>query len=122
MPDPKDPLSADAENNTPEAPPSRPGPLQDRERMDVGCLFLMVVSFVGIFALPAIFLLGGAPAILPLLTLLLVALVTPFINPTDRMSDKARWIGRVVTFLVLSLLVVIAWYMIFMRDLPILRE
>ena len=69
MPDPKDPLSADAENNTPEAPPSRPGLLQDRERMDVGCLFLMVVSFVGIFALPAIFLLGGAPAILPLLTL-----------------------------------------------------
>ena len=38
------------------------------------------------------------------------------------MSDKARWIGRVVTFLVLSLLVVIAWYMIFMRDLSILRE
>ena len=38
MPDPKDPLSAEAENNTPEAPPPRPGPLQDRERMDVGCL------------------------------------------------------------------------------------
>ena len=90
--------------------------------MDVGCLFLMVGGFVGIFALPAIFLLGGAAAILPLLTLMLVALATPFINPTDRMSGKTRWIGRAVTFLVLSLLVVIAWYMIFMRELPVLRE
>lgn len=122
MPDDVDPLSADAENNTPDSPPARPGPLKERERMDFGCLLLMMAGFVGVFALPAFFLLGGAPVIIPLITLLLVALVTPFINPTERFSPKARWTGRVLTFLVLSLLLGIGWYLTFMRGSPELRE
>ena len=122
MPDPEDPLSADAENNTPDAPPARPVPLQNRERMDFGCLALLMAGFVGIFFLPAIFLLGGAPAIIPLITLLLVAVVTPLINPAERMSPKAKWIGRLATFLGLTALLAGGWVAFFMREVPILRE
>lgn len=122
MPDDVDPLSAEAENNTPEAPPSRPVPLQARERMDMGCLLLMMAGFVGVFALPALVLLGGALLIIPCITLLLVALVTPFINPVEGRSPKARWTGRLLTFLGLSLLLLVGWYLVFLRDTPLLLE
>lgn len=118
----EDPLPSGDENNTPEAPPSRPAPLQDREKMDVGCLLLLMAAFAGIFCLPALFLLGGAPAILPLLTLLLVALVTPFINPAERMEPRAKWTGRLLTFLGLALLLAAGWYWFFQRAEPILLE
>jgi|GEM_PF-4879764 len=90
--------------------------------MDVGCLLLMVGGFFVLFALPAFFLLGGAPVIIPLILLLLVALVTPFINPAERQSDKARWIGRGITFFVLAMLLVGGWALIFLKDAPLLRE
>lgn len=124
MPDDVDPSlrDADAENNSREAPPARPGPLQERERMDTGCLLLLMAGFVGVFFVPAVFLLGGAPAIIPLITLMLVALVTPFINPTEKMSMRARWTGRFITFAGLAGILVVAWYLIFMRDVPLLRE
>ncbi len=124
MPDDVDPRpsDADAENNSREAPPARPGPLQERERMDTGCLLLMMAGFVGVFFIPAVFLLGGAPAILPLITLLLIAMVTPFINPAEKMSGRARWTGRLITFFGLALVVAIAWYFIVMREAPMLRE
>jgi len=124
MHDDEDPglRDADAENISPQAPPARPGPLQERERMDTGCLVLLMAGFVGVFFIPAIFLLGGAPAIIPLITLLLVALVTPFINPTEKMSSKARWTGRLITFFGIALILVGAWYMVFMREAPLLRE
>jgi len=122
MPDENPPPPADGENNTPDAPPSRPAPLQDRERMDTGCLFLMMGGFVGLFLLPAFFLLGGAPFIIPVLTLFLLVLVTPFINPTEKMADRPRWTGRLVTWLVLAVLMAIGYYVLFMRAVPILRE
>ena len=122
MPDDVDPSVDDSENNTPDAPPTRAGPLKDRERMDTGCLMLMMVGFVGIFMVPAFFLLGGAPVIIPLIVFFLTALLTPFINPTERMSSRARWTGRVVTFVVLGILIGIAAYHIFLREAPILRE
>ena len=124
MPDDVDPSlrDADAENNSREAPPTRPGPLQERERMDTGCLLLLMAGFVGVFFLPAVFLLGGAPAIIPLITLLLVAMVTPFINPSEKMSAQAKWTGRFITFFGIALILVGAWYLIFMRDVPMLRE
>ena len=124
MPDDVDPSlrDADAENNSREAPPARPGPLQERERMDTGCLILLMSGFVGVFFIPAVFLLGGAPAIIPLITLLLVAMVTPFINPSEKMSQQAKWTGRLITFFGLALILAVAWYVIFMRDAPLLRE
>lgn len=122
MPDDVDPSADDSENNTPDAPPTRVGPLKDRERMDTGCLMLMMVGFVGIFMVPAFFLLGGAPVIIPLIVFFLTALLTPFINPTERMPSRARWTGRVVTFVVLGILIGIAAYHIFLREAPILRE
>lgn len=90
--------------------------------MDTGCLFLMMAGFVGLFFLPAFFLLGGAPFIIPVLTLFLLVLVTPFINPTEKMADRPRWTGRVVTWLVLALLMGIGYYVLFMRAVPVLRE
>ena len=90
--------------------------------MDTGCLLLLMAGFVGVFFIPAVLLLGGAPAIIPLITLLLVALSTPFINPTEKMSVKARWTGRLITFGGLALLLVVAWYLVFMREVPLLRE
>jgi hypothetical protein len=122
MPDDVDPMAAGNENHTPEAPPARSGPLASRERMDVGCLLLMIGGFFVLFALPAFFLLGGAPLIIPLILLLLVAVLTPFINPAERKSEKARWIGRGITFFVLAMLLVGGWALIFLRDAPLLRE
>jgi len=124
MPDDVDPSlrDADAENNSPEAPPARPGPLQERERMDTGCLLLLMAGFVVVFFVPAVFLVGGAPAIIPLITLLLVAMVTPLINPTEKMAARAKWTGRLITFLGLALILVAAAWFIFMREGPLLRE
>lgn len=124
MPDDVDPSlrNADAENNTPEARPPRPGALQEREKFDTGCLVMLMAGFVGVFFIPAIFLLGGAPAIIPLITLMLIAMGTPFINPTEKMSLKARWIGRSITFSSIAVILVIAWYWTFMREMPMLRE
>ena len=90
--------------------------------MDTGCLLLLMAGFVGVFFLPAVFLLGGAPAIIPLITLLLVAMVTPFINPSEKMSAQAKWTGRLITFFGIALILVGAWYLIFMRDVALLRE
>ena len=122
MPDDEDTHATDTENNTPEAPPTRIGPLKDRERMDRGCLVLMMFGFVGIFMVPAFFLLGGAPVIIPLIVLFLTALATPFINPTERMPARARWTGRIVIFVVLGILLGIGAYYVFMREAPVLRE
>ena len=122
MPDEVDPMAAGNENNTPDAPPARLGPLASGERMDTGCLLLMVGGFFVLFALPTFFLLGGAPVVIPLILLLLVAMVTPLINPTERKADKERWIGRGITFLVLAVLLVGAWALIFLREAPLLRE
>ena len=124
MPDDLDPRpsDADSENNSKEAPPSRPGPLQERERMDTGCLLLVMAGFVGVFFVPAALALGGAPAIPPLITLLLVALVTPLISPCEKMPDKAKWTGRLITFFALSLLLLAGLYFVFMREAPVLLE
>ncbi len=120
MPDDADRPCAD-ESSLEGAPPRR-GPLGPRERMDGGCLALMMLGFVGIFAMPAFFLLGGAPLIIPLITLFMLALVTPFLNPAERKSRRARWVGRLVVFLVLALSLGAAWAAIFLGEAPLLRE
>lgn len=99
----------DAENNTPEAPAHRPQPLAENDKADTGCLVVLFFMFVGVFFLPAFVLLGGAPFIVPAISILLLILVTPFVNPTDRFSGPAKWWGRVITFLVLVGLIIGAW-------------
>lgn len=110
-PPPQDPdselplIPADSENNTPDAPAIRSAPLQDsRDKSDFGCLLLLAALFVGVFALPAIFLLGGAPLVIPLILVLLISVFTPLINPAERMPSKPKWIGRIIVFLALAAL------------------
>jgi len=138
MPDEVDPMAADQNQNHPASPPAGADAVHDAyapptaspavlpsgpgERMDTGCLMLMIAGFFVLFALPAFFLLGGAPLIIPLILLLLVAMITPLINPTERRPARARWTGRGITFFILALLLVGVWYVIFLRDVPVLRE
>ena len=107
--DPADACPPDAENNTADAPAPRPAPLQGADKADAGCLILLGVTFIGVFLLPAALLLGGAPVIIPLITCLLLALAAPFLNPLERRSPRAKWWGRIITFLILAGLVVAAW-------------
>lgn len=103
---PQDPTPADSENNTPDAPATRPAPLRDpQDKSDIGCLLMLLALFIGIFFLPAMFLLGGGPLVIPCLLLLIFAILTPVINPAERMARRPRWIGRVVIFLTLAGLV-----------------
>lgn len=88
----------------------------------MGCVALIMAGFIGVFLLPAAFLLGGAPIIIPLISLLLVAVITPLINPTEKMSSKARWVGRLTTFLVLGLGLAFAAFRVFNGETPLLRE
>lgn len=120
MPDDVDRPCADESPS--EGAPPRLGPLGSRERMDGGCLALMMVGFVVVFAMPAFFLLGGAPLIIPLITLFMLALVSPLLNPAERKSRRARWTGRLVVFLVLASLLGMAWAAVFLRETPLLRE
>jgi hypothetical protein len=103
MPDESaDPCPPDAENNTPEAPAPRPGPLQHSDKADAGCLIALGAVFVMVFLLPAAFLLGGAPVIIPLVACFLLILAVPFINPLERKGGAAKWWGRGITFLLLA--------------------
>ena len=95
---------------------------QGDEKFDVGCLALMLAGFIGVFFLPAFFLLGGAPVIIPLIILLLLWLVSPFLNPAERFSGKAKLVGRLLTCFTLALLLLAAWYFFFLRELPTLAE
>src|SRR5687768_13465055 len=67
--DPADPCPPDAENNTPDAPAPRPGPLQHSDKADVGCLIFLGVVFVGVFMLPVVLWMGGGVVIVPLFIL-----------------------------------------------------
>ena len=111
---PDDPDAAcppDAENNTPDAPAPRPAPLQ-YDKADTGCLIgLGMIFFFIFFGVGAVFL-GLAPLLVPLLACFLVALATPWINPTERASPKVKWWGRVLTFLFLAGLIVVAWLLL----------
>jgi hypothetical protein len=116
---------ADSENNTPEAPATRPAPLRATEdKSDFGCLLFLLAGFIGIFFLPAIFLLGGAPLIIPLVFLLLIAVMTPLINPTERMPGRrAKWTGRIIIFAgAATLLGVGAWWWFMHTGEAMLRE
>jgi hypothetical protein len=108
--DPADHCPPDSENNTPEAPAVRPAPLQSTDKADVGCLITLFVMFIGVFLFPAVMFLGGAPLIVPLIVCLLLILVTPFVNPTERRSVSSKWWGRVITFLILAVLILGVWY------------
>lgn len=122
-PSPEDLPAADSENNTPDAPATRPAPLQREDKSDFGCLLFLLAGFIGIFFLPAIFLLGGAPFIIPLVFLLLFAVLTPVINPAERMPGRAKWIGRGIIFLGLALLLGAgAWWWFAHTGEAVLRE
>ncbi len=91
--------------NTP-APPGR-----DDQKSDTGCLIMLFVFFIGVFLFPAFFFLGGAPFIVPLIILFLVAIVSVPLNPLEHQAKKAKWMGRIVTFLILAtLLGLAAWH------------
>lgn len=107
--EPIDQCPPDPENETPGAPVSRPAPLSRVDKADVGCLIFLGIGFVGVFLLPAAFLLGGAPVIVPLITCFLMVLATPFINPLERRSVSAKWWGRVITFSFLAGTIVVLW-------------
>jgi len=109
--DPADDCPPDAENNTPEAPAPRPAPLQ-HDKADTGCLIALGGFFICLFFVPAVALLGGAPLLVPVILVFLLALATPWINPAERMSPRARWTGRVLTFLLLTGLAAAAWLLL----------
>ncbi|MES2705665.1 MAG: hypothetical protein V4726_03585 [Verrucomicrobiota bacterium] len=122
-PSPQDPFPADSENNTPDAPATRPAPLRDpQDKSDVGCLLMLLALFIGIFFLPAIFLLGGAPLVIPCVLMLLFAVVTPVLNPAERMAPRPKWIGRLVIFLTLSGFIIAGWWYVYSHAAPVLRE
>lgn len=107
--DPADACPPDAENNTAEAPPPRPVPLQGADKADIGCLITLGIAFAGVFLfVPAIWF-GGVVVIAGIGVLLLV-LATLLLNPLERRSPKAKWWGRILTFLILAGLVIVAWF------------
>ncbi len=107
--DPADACPPDAENNTSEAPPSRLASLQGADKADMGCLIALGALFAGVFLfIPAIWF--GGPLVIVAILFFLLVIVTPFLNPLERRSSKARWWGRVLTFLLLAGLVVAAWF------------
>lgn len=80
------------------------------DRSDRGCLVLLGFAFAAVFFAPVVMLLGGAPVIVPLLVLFLLAILTPMVNPAEGKSGKAKWIGRMVTFAVLAAaMAALAW-------------
>ncbi len=98
----------DAENSIAEAPASRPAPLQRADKADLGCLIVLGAAFAGVFLfIPAIWF--GGPFVLGVIGILLLALASPFLNPLERRSSKAKWWGRILTFLILAGLAVAAW-------------
>lgn len=102
--------SPDAENNTPEAPAHRPQPLAEHDKADTGCLVFLFFLFIGVFFLPAFALLGGAPFIVPAIGILLLIILTRFVNPTERCAGPAKWWGRVICFLVMVAIVIGGWF------------
>ena len=112
MPDePADACPPDAENNTAEAPPQRPAPLQHSDKADIGCLIFLGVMLVGVFLVPVAIWFGG-PLVIVVITCLLLALATPVLNPLEKKSVSAKWWGRAITFLVLVALLVVAYFRI----------
>ena len=114
---PDEPPSAcppDSENNTPEAPATRPVPLTAPDRADTGCFIGLFGIFVGVFLMIALLARAGAVLIIAVLAAFLLAILTPMINPAERMAEKAKWWGRAITFIVLCALVsggfLYVWY------------
>ena len=107
---PDDPAAAcppNAEKNTSEAPGPRPAPLQGADKADLGCMIMLGAVFAGIFLfIPAIWF--GGPFVIVVIGVLLLALATPFLNPLERRASKAKWWGRVLTFLLLAGMVLAA--------------
>ena len=95
----------DSENNTPYEPPASPLPLTAPDRVDKGCFIGLFGIFIGIFLMIAVLARAGAVLIIAVLAAFLLAILTPLINPAERRSEKAKWQGRAITFVVLCALV-----------------
>jgi quinol-cytochrome oxidoreductase complex cytochrome b subunit len=94
------------------------------DQADRGCM-IFIMAFV--LALPFIiagFFLGGAILIMPLLVAFLMAIATPWVNPTEKKSPRAKWIGRGATWLLLVALLTTG-YLVWSHagdDLPVGEE
>lgn len=113
---------SDSSTDTPAPVPNPPSPQKGtpvHDTADKGCLLMLFLLLIGVFLFPAILLLGGSPVIVPLMTAFLLALATPFLNPAERMNDRAKWTGRFLTWLGLVLLfagaAVAAYFFLFPR-------
>ena len=91
----------DSENNNPYTPPATPLPLTPPDRMDTGCFVGLFGIFIGIFLMIAVLARAGAVLIIAVLAAFLLAILTPLINPAERRSEKAKWWGRAITFVLL---------------------
>ncbi len=104
---PDEPLSAcppDSENATPDASATHQVPLTEPDRADKGCFIGLFGIFVGVFIMIAVLARAGAVLIIAVLAAFLLAILTPMINPAERLSEKAKWRGRAITFVVLCAL------------------
>lgn len=80
------------------------------DRADHGCFVGVMLIMVAVFVGPTLLVLGAASLIPVILTVLLITVATPWINPAERASRKAKWIGRAITFCVLAGLTLAAIY------------
>ncbi len=76
-------------------------PPAPHDRSDFGCLLGLVAIFIAVGLGPALLLLGGAPLIPLIIGALVIAVIVPWVNPTERYPDAKKWIGRTITFIIL---------------------
>ena len=85
------------------------------DKADKGCLLFLFLGLLGVFLAPAILLLGGAPVIVPLLLVFLCTVATPVVNPTERLNPRARWTGRIITWLLMVGTLATAAFLLYRR-------
>lgn len=96
-----DPESRGEVPPSPSVPDAAPSPPPFSDKADTGCLVLLGVAFLGIFLLPAVVMLGGAPVVIPALFILLAAVLTLILNPVKRSRPRARRIAHALIFFLL---------------------
>jgi hypothetical protein len=103
-PPPAAPPGPPAEPAEPEDHSSGPLLLTPPDRPDMGCYLGLLGLLLGLLIIVAMLARAGGALIIPFLGMFLLLLATPLLNPAERKSEKAKWIGRAITFVVLSAL------------------